>query len=517
MAGTTAGQRGADLRRLARGSSLNLAGSFVAASLNLVLPVVITRGLATADAGLFFQATALFTILLNLGTLGADTGVLRSIPRAKALERPRDMPRYVVVALVPSLVFTVLLSVVLVLSAGPLAGLLAEGERQTDMMRAAVWVLAPFLPVAVGYAVVMSTSRGLGSILPLVLGEKIGRNALETGGAALAAALTSSLALIVLAWVAPYAAMLVVIGVWVARRVAAAGSAAADTAAAARPWRELASEFWRFSAPRAASRVFTVALQRFDVLVVGAIRGPEDAALYAAATRFVVLGLMFVQAIQQVMTPRISELLALEEDRRAETIYRTTTAWLTLVSWPVYLVAMLFAPLLLDVFGPGFDRAWPAAVILCAAMLVATSCGPVDSVLLMGGRSMLSLMNTGTALTVNVGLDLVLVPAWGVTGAAVGWAAGILVNNLLPLWQVRRHLDMHPFGSGTLAAMACCVAAYGVVAGAGRLLLGGGLLGLLVSGLVGTAVFGALVVRQREALELAALRGALRRRGRGRA
>ncbi len=34
-----------DLRRLARGSALNLAGSFFAASVNLVLPVIITRSL----------------------------------------------------------------------------------------------------------------------------------------------------------------------------------------------------------------------------------------------------------------------------------------------------------------------------------------------------------------------------------------------------------------------------------------------------------------------------------------
>lgn len=504
----------AELRKLARGSSLNLAGSLVAAVLNLVLPVVITRGLATADAGLFFQATALFTILLNLGTLGADTGVLRSIPRTRALDRPRDVPRYLVVALVPSLGFALLLAVLLVLLATPLASLLADGPDQTEAMRAVVWVLAPFLPVAVAYAVVMSTSRGLDSILPLVLGEKIGRNALETGAAAVAAALGASLALIVLAWVAPYAVMLLVIGAWVARRIAAAGRAVADSALAVTPWRPLAAEFWRFSAPRALSRVFTVALQRFDVLVVGALRGPEDAALYAAATRFVVLGLMFVQAIQQVMTPRISELLALEDHDRAETIYRTTTAWLTLVSWPVYLVAMLFSPLLLDVFGPGFDQAWPAAVVLCAAMLVATCCGPVDSLLLMSGRSLLSLVNTGTALVVNVGLDLLLVPDYGIVGAALGWAVGILVNNLLPLWQVRRHLGMHPFGAGTVAAMVSCLVGYALVAGALRLALGGGLVAFLVAGAVGTLVFVGLTWRRREALELHALAAVLRRRRR---
>ena len=79
----SAGRR-SDLRSLARGSALNLAGSMVAAVLNLALPVIITRGLTREDAGVFFQVTALFTILVSVGTIGADTGVLRSLPRSIA-------------------------------------------------------------------------------------------------------------------------------------------------------------------------------------------------------------------------------------------------------------------------------------------------------------------------------------------------------------------------------------------------------------------------------------------------
>ncbi len=64
--------------------------------------------------------------------------------------------------------------------------------------------------------------------------------------------------------------------------------------------------------------------------------------------------------------------------------------------------------------------------------------------------------------------------------------------------------------------MTCCVVAYGAVAGSVRLVLGGGVTGFLVAGVLGTVVFAWLVHRQRGALELMALRGALRRRGRTR-
>ena len=368
------------------------------------------------------------------------------------------------------------------------------------------------MPVAVVYAITMSASRGLGSVRPLVLVEKIGRNLLETVSAGVAAAVTTSIALIVTAWVAPYAAMLIVVAVWVLRRTKRMLANSAERSADPTPWRPLASEFWRFSAPRAVSRVCTVALQRFDILVVAAIRGPADAAVYAAATRFLVLGLMFVQAIQQVMAPKISECLALGEDRRAEAIYRTTTTWLTLVSWPIYLQAMLFAPLLMSIFGPQFERGATAAVILCGAMLVATACGPVDSMLLMAGRSVLSLINTGLALATNVALDLVLVPELGVSGAALGWAAGIFVNNLLPLYEVNRFHRMHPLGPSTLTAMAISLVSFGIVAGVVRFVLGPDLVAFLVAGCLGTAVFLVLVRARFSVLQLEALGAVLRRR-----
>ncbi len=251
----------------------------------------------------------------------------------------------------------------------------------------------------------------------------------------------------------------------------------------------LARAFWVFSAPRALSRIFSVALQRFDIVIVGAIRGPADAAIYAAATRFPILGLMFVQAIQQVMAPRISQFLTLNDRERAQTLYRTTTTWLTLVSWPIYLVSVSFAPLLLGVFGEGYSEASDVVVVLCLAMLVATACGPVDSVLLMGGRSVLSLLNTVLALCVTVGLDLLLIPEYGVMGAAVGWTVGILINNLLPLWQVHRTLSLNPFGRATFAAMALTVLAYGLLPALSRLALDDTILGLLVAGFAGTIAF----------------------------
>lgn len=504
--------RAADLRNLARGSSLNLAGSFVSALLSLALPVIITRGLGREEAGTFFAATALFTILVNVGSLGADTGLLRTIPRLRALGRTRDLPRLLGVSFLPPAMFGTVIGILL-LGLSPWAAELIVGraDSQAGTFTQFCYVLAPALPIAVLYIVALAASRGFGPVKPLVLVEKIGRSTVQTAAVWVVQLLAPSAMLLIIAWTAPYVAAAVVIGLWLRRLLSKALRQRAASAAPPRSLVELGREFWAFSAPRAVSRIFSVALQRFDILLVSAIRGPADAAIYTAASRFLIVGLMFVQAIQQVMAPKISELLAREDTPRALQMYRTTTAWLTALSWPMYLLFAVFAPLLLDVFGPGYRQGAPVVVILCLTMLVATACGPVDTVLLMGGRSSLSLLNTGVALAVNVGLDLLLVPRYGITGAALGWMVAILLNNLLPLVQVRVFLRMHPFGVASRRVAVMALACFGALPLVVRGLAGPTLIALIVAGALGTAAYAALLAWQREALELHALRAVLQR------
>ena len=511
--GAAADSRPADLRRLARGSSLNLAGSVVSAVVNLVLPVIVTRRLGADEAGAFFSVVALLTILVSMGTLGADTGVLWSLPRAKALDRRADVRLLVRTAFVPVAVVSVLTTFAVLILAPSVAALVVNGPvAQVDAFTHALYILVPFLPIVAAYGMAVSTSRGLGSIKPMVFIEKIGRNSLQTICVTGVLLVTPSLLLAVVAWGVPYLAALAAMALVVLRllRLTLEGTEGQQS----RSRRELAVEFWGFCGPRAVSRVFSVALQRLDILIVSAYRGLGEAAVYAAASRFLLLGLLFVQAIQQVMAPRISEFLARRDTDRAGLIYETTTAWLTLVSWPIYLTSALFAPFLIQTFGAGYASGGTVVVILCLSMLVATACGPVDVVLLMGGRSQWSMLNTGTALVVNIGLDLILVPRFGIVGAAVGWSVGIAVNNLVPLYQVHRFVGIHPFGVATIHAAAISVACFGVVGAAFRLLLGAGLAGLLAALVVGGGAYLGCLWWWREPLDLSALTSVLRRRRR---
>ena len=107
-----------------------------------------------------------------------------------------------------------------------------------------------------------------------------------------------------------------------------------------------------------------------------------------------------------------------------------------LLTWPLYLLVMTYAPVYLGLFGTAYRDGAPSSWCWPAAMLVATGCGMVDMVLSMAGRTAWNLVNVLVALASRSALDLLLIPRLGALGAAIGLAAAVVANNLLPLAQV---------------------------------------------------------------------------------
>ena len=190
--------------------------------------------------------------------------------------------------------------------------------------------------------------------------------------------------------------------------------------------------FWRFTGPRALANLAQITIQRIDIVLVAIMRGPVEAAIYTAATRFLVAGQFANSALSQAAQPRFAELFAVDDRRGANVVYRATTAWLIMLTWPLYLLAVIYGPEVLSIFGHSYRAGDMVMVILGLTMLVATACGQVNMVLITTGRSSWSLANGLTAVGVNVGLDVLLIPRYGITGAAIGWAAAIIVTNLVP-------------------------------------------------------------------------------------
>jgi O-antigen/teichoic acid export membrane protein len=490
----------AGLARVARGGALNLGGALVSAVASLGLTVIVTHSFSKAVAGAFFIAMSLFLIVEAVANLGAYNGAIYFIARLRALHAERRIPAILRATIIPVLISSVLGAVAVIVFAQPLATLLLDGRSAQGVDPAAVAAALRTLAIALPFAALTDTllgaARGYHEMRPTVFIDRIGRSGLQTIGV-IAAALTGVSALLAPAWAIPYVGASIVATFWLRRimraqrqRLAAderspgvAGPAVAGPGAAgpavANPGvadnkhgKPNAKGFWRFTGPRSLASVAQIVIQRLDIVLVGIIKGPVEAAIYTAATRFLVAGQLGNAAISMAAQPQFTRLFAVGDRAGANAVYQATTCWLILLTWPLYLLAAIFGPSVLAIFGRSYHAGTTVMVILALAMLVATACGQVDMVLITTGRSSWSLYNGLLAMVINVGVDLALIPRYGITGAAIGWAAAIAVTNLIPLVQVAVAAKVHPFGPGTAAACLITTVSFAVIPLAAKIVAG---------------------------------------------
>ncbi|RAY14321.1 multi antimicrobial extrusion protein MatE [Actinomadura craniellae] len=489
----------ADLRALARGGTLSAIGAAISAITQFLVIAAVARGFTQADAGVFFAATSVFVLAAMVAKLGTQTGLVYFIARFRSLGTPELIAGCIRVALTPVMVVSLLLTGALLVSAPALAGLLAEDHAGdfTVLLR----TLAVFLPLAALSDTALAATQGFRAMRPTVLIENIWRPLIQFGAVAIIAVIGFREGL-AFAWAAPYLVTAVLAALWL--RSLVRGLAVPRTAVPP------AGEFWRFSAVRGVASIAQQALQRLDIVLVAALGGAVAAAIYTAGTRFRVVGQLGNQAISQAVQPQLAEVLAHDDRRSANALYQTATAWLVLITWPMYLLIAVFAPYVLRIFGEDYADGAPVVLIMMLTMVVASGCGMVSTVLIMAGRTTWNLANILLSLAVQVGLGLLLIPRLDLLGAALAAGAAVLANNLLPLAQIWLALRLHPFGRGTLTAMALAALSFGLLPLGVRLAFGSGLVQLVGAAVLGGAVFALGCRNRRTALRLDALRGVRR-------
>ncbi len=415
------------LRGTARGGAVNLAGSLVSALAQLVTVLLVTRGVDRETAGSLFAGVSLLLVVAAVVQLGTDVSLVRHVSACRAVRRRADAVAVVKVSVVAvTAVATLPLAVVLLLPDRWVSEMLGGGDA------AVAAVLLAGVPGVALHELFLAVTRGVGAMRPTVVLERVLRPTVQLVlvGAALAGVASAPLlaAAWVLSWwvVLPFSA---VAGVRTLRGLEDGGEPTPATSS---------RSFWLFSATRAGSRACQVALQRGDILLVAALAGASAAAVYTAATRFLVLGQLVGTAVQQAAQPFFAGLHTVGDRAALGELLKKATVWSVALVWPAYVVMALCAVPLLSVFGAGYEAGASSLTVLSVAMLAATAAGPVDVVLQMAGRGGTSLLITFVALAVDVVGCLVLVPRLGIVGAAAAWAAAIVVRNVATVWAVRR-------------------------------------------------------------------------------
>jgi O-antigen/teichoic acid export membrane protein len=100
---------------------------------------------------------------------------------------------------------------------------------------------------------------------------------------------------------------------------------------------------------------------------------------------------------------------------------------------------------LLMLFGPGFDAGYPLLFLLVVGVVARASVGPAESLLVMTGHQVACAVVFAITLCVAVALNALLIPLYGLWGAAAGMTAAMLFEATLSCLVIRAKLGFVMF------------------------------------------------------------------------
>lgn len=448
-----AGDTGArHLAGMARGGSLNLIGAVCSQLALLAVTVLLARMLGRVAVGSYAQSYAFLSLLGLLSLSGFRAGMTRFVAVHLADDDRAGVRGTIRLGLWLTSVSSTVLGAGLALAAPMLADAFNDPALVTGLR-----LVGLSLPAATFTDAALAATQGWRTMGPYALiggvFTPLARLALTGTLMALGFGLSGAfLALAVSSWLG---ALLAGAALWWRLRGMRAAEAEAAVAyeVAYHP-----RELFAFSTVSWAASLASTGLIWADTIVLGLLRDSGDVGVYNVATRLVTLAVFVMAPINAAFGPYIAHLYHRGQLADLRRTYAAATSWIVRLSLPAFVALLVFPDHLLRLFGGGFRAGATVTVLLALGKLVDAATGPCGLMLNMSGRPALNMMDNVGVLVLNIALNLWLIPAYGIIGAAVAWMASLCVVNAARLTQVWWIMRILPLEVGVLK---------GLLAGAG--------------------------------------------------
>jgi O-antigen/teichoic acid export membrane protein len=201
----------------------------------------------------------------------------------------------------------------------------------------------------------------------------------------------------------------------------------------------------RFAIPLGASEFMNGILQRANVFILSAYSGAAAVAVFAASEELgrSVAGMRY--AFDSIAAPMMSEALHQGDRERLRYNLALMTRWVASASAPIALTLLALRAPLLWLYGPAYVSGVTAMGLLVCGHVINGVLGLTGYVIVMSGRSGVFFWDNLVAAGVNLALSFLLIPRYGVTGAAIAslTSTALLLGTIVAqAWIFER---VHPF------------------------------------------------------------------------
>jgi len=180
-----------------------------------------------------------------------------------------------------------------------------------------------------------------------------------------------------------------------------------------------------------------------DVIMLGAMVGPREAGLYRVAVQSAILVVFGLSVVNMVVSPYFARYFAREEMDRLQSLATTCARVSLAFALPVFLVFYFFGGWILGtIFGAEFSAGHTSLRILAGGQLFSAAMGSVVILLSMTGHEFSLAKGLVVTAGLNIAVNFLLIPLWGMEGAAVATTLTMLFWNFVLARAVKTQLDI---------------------------------------------------------------------------
>jgi O-antigen/teichoic acid export membrane protein len=227
----------------------------------------------------------------------------------------------------------------------------------------------------------------------------------------------------------------VVLGLWAFVRIETAFG---------RPSRECVDSILSFSKYDFVSSTGSYVYNWIDVGIIGLFLAQSAVGVYEYAWQVTLPIAIVFEVTTKSVFPQVSQWHASEDTEEISRVVSQAASVGLFLSVPALFGAILFADsILLVLFGPAYVAGAAVLPILMGEKIVRSVQVVLNTTLRGIDQPRKSAIATGVTVLVNLGLNVVLVPTYGIRGAAVATLGSVCLNAVLHWYYLRDHIPLH--------------------------------------------------------------------------
>lgn len=209
--------------------------------------------------------------------------------------------------------------------------------------------------------------------------------------------------------------------------------------------KEKYSKLLKDSLPMMLSSSMIFIIFSIDTLMIGFFESSNNVGVYRIVTQISGINAIFLIIFGAIVGPKISNYFSQNKDFKIKKLIVRSSKIIFFITIPFLFLILLFSNEILNFFGEDYLIGKNAIIILSVSQFIYSITGFVDLILNMTGKQNVFGKITILGAVINITLNLILIPKFSITGAAIATGFSILLTNLFAIIYIYRKYNYLPF------------------------------------------------------------------------